>query len=241
MSSGRSRERADRTRRRLAAVRFAVLGAAIALTIAVVMLSADLAVRQLALELALAAPLAAGLYAMGGSPRILLAGILGVVAAAGVSALAMLLHDVALTLVNLSLRSVVVVGITGWVMRDVLAEENVSTDTILGGICVYLLVGFLFAHFYLILELAEPGSLAVEGKPLVLSFDAHPLQDVPTIVYYSYTTLTTLAFGDITPLRPGARLLSITEGALGQLYPAVFIARLVSLSVAQHLSSRGAS
>jgi uncharacterized membrane protein len=53
----------------------------------------------------------------------------------------------------------------------------------------------------------------------------------PDWVYFSFVTLTTVGYGDITPVARGARTLAILEALVGQLYPAVIIARLVSLQV----------
>jgi hypothetical protein len=57
------------------------------------------------------------------------------------------------------------------------------------------------------------------------------LQTVSSIFYFSFTAFTTMGFGDITSVSPLARYVTITEGMLGQLYPAIFIARLVSLNL----------
>jgi voltage-gated potassium channel Kch len=57
-----------------------------------------------------------------------------------------------------------------------------------------------------------------------------------TLLYYSFVTLTTVGYGDVTPLAPAARSLAITEALIGQLFPAVLIARLVSMELASKSS-----
>ena len=52
-----------------------------------------------------------------------------------------------------------------------------------------------------------------------------------SLFYFSMTTLTTLGYGDILPVKPVARSLATLEGLIGQLYPAVLIGRLVSLQI----------
>jgi hypothetical protein len=52
-----------------------------------------------------------------------------------------------------------------------------------------------------------------------------------TLYYFSFVTLTTIGYGDILPLAPAARGLATMEGLIGQLYPAILIARLVSLQL----------
>jgi hypothetical protein len=54
---------------------------------------------------------------------------------------------------------------------------------------------------------------------------------IDTILYFSFTTLTTTGFGDITPMHPFARSLTNLEAVIGQLYPATILARLVTLEL----------
>lgn len=98
----------------------------------------------------------------------------------------------------------------------------VTQVRIQGAIAVYLLFGFLWAHVYHILLLRQPGSFAFQGGEPSTPADW---------IYFSYVTLTTLGYGDITPVRPVARILSISEALTGQLYLAVLIARLVAMEI----------
>jgi len=91
-----------------------------------------------------------------------------------------------------------------------------------GAIAVYLLFGIGWAHAYHIAAILIPGSF---------NYAAGELTTVQDWAYYSYVTLTTLGYGDITPVRPVARNLAITEALTGQLYLAVMLARLVAMEV----------
>jgi len=103
-------------------------------------------------------------------------------------------------------------------------ERNVSVDLILGAVCGYLLIGILWAYFYLFLELGLPGSFILpQGESIGFS----------SFFYYSFVTLTTLGFGDIAPASPPARSFSVLEAISGQLYLAVLIGRLVGIHVSQ--------
>jgi hypothetical protein len=53
-------------------------------------------------------------------------------------------------------------------------------------------------------------------------------------MYFSFVTLTTIGYGDITPIHPFARSLANLEGIFGQLYPATLLARLITLELAAH-------
>jgi hypothetical protein len=98
-------------------------------------------------------------------------------------------------------------------------------DRIWGAIVLYMLVGVLWGLAYELVNIYIPAAyqgIAQGDKP----------DDRWTWVYFSFTTLTTVGYGDITPVARAARSLSNLEALIGQLYPAVVLARLVSLQVA---------
>jgi hypothetical protein len=121
----------------------------------------------------------------------------------------------------------------GIILTAVLQARRVTVETVAGGICVYLLIGILWALVFTLLLIASPGSFAggglsiQEGAPIF----SHRAQ-LQSLLYYSFVTLTTLGYGDITPMTPPARSLAALEAVIGQLYIAVLIARLVGLSIA---------
>ena len=104
-------------------------------------------------------------------------------------------------------------------------------DTISGGICIYLLIAVSWALAMAVLETAVPGSFVSGGDTLMRP--AGPIRESSVwfgqFVYLSFTTITTLGFGDITPATPLARMLTTTEAVVGQLYVTIFIAALVAL------------
>ncbi len=113
-----------------------------------------------------------------------------------------------------------------------LRQDRVSADMILGAINVYLLfaIGFTFAHAFV--EVLTPGSYLYQGESLSLAFKGHPEIDaLAFLLYFSVVTVTTLGYGDVAPAAPAARMLCSLEAVIGQLFVAVFIARLVSLHI----------
>lgn len=107
-------------------------------------------------------------------------------------------------------------------------EKDVTADLIIGAICVYFLMGIFWSSIYSFIEMVQPGSFLIpEGRG-----DQRPL-----FMYYSFVTLTTLGYGDVTPLSQGARSLSFLEAAMGLLYLAVLIARQVGLHIARSANS----
>ncbi len=109
------------------------------------------------------------------------------------------------------------------IMRQVFRPGPITARRVQGSVAVYLLLGVLWAVWYEIVELLQPGSFQVvsqKGKDIL-----------PQLAYFSFTTLTTLGFGDIVPLRALARSLVMLEALVGQLFPVVLIARLVTMEI----------
>ncbi len=114
---------------------------------------------------------------------------------------------------------------TAWaiilLMKSMFRARRVTADTIVGGICVYLLIGLLWALVYILLNNLKSGVISFEGDP--------------SLFYFSFTTLTTLGYGDIVPKGRFVMMLANFEAISGQIFLAVFIARLVGLHTAQQL------
>jgi hypothetical protein len=105
------------------------------------------------------------------------------------------------------------------VLRRTFGDGPVTIHRIFGAIVVYLLVSFIFAMLYHSIYLIE-GDSAFKG----LSSSGRK-----EFMYFSLTTLTTVGYGDISPALPFSRSLANMEALIGQLYPAILIARLVSM------------
>jgi Ion channel len=107
-------------------------------------------------------------------------------------------------------------------LAQIFRKGPVNSYRIQGAIAVYLLFGSGWAHAYHIAAVLHPGSFNVTDREMSSAVDW---------LYYSFVTLTTVGYGDITPVRPIARMLSVGEALTGQLYLAVLIARLVAMEV----------
>ena len=116
------------------------------------------------------------------------------------------------------------------ILRHVIRSQEVTSEVIYGALCVYLLLGLIWGMLYFGLETLQPGSF--QGIAEASGF-SEGLGS--RCIYYSYVTLTTLGYGDVTPVSAGARSLSTGEALMGQLYLAVLIARLVGTHVAHSL------
>ncbi|MCZ6838111.1 MAG: ion channel [Alphaproteobacteria bacterium] len=103
------------------------------------------------------------------------------------------------------------------ITRHVVSTRIVSADAVSGGIAIYFCLALAWAFSYRLLDGLSPGAFS---QSLVEDFSA-PL-------YLSLTTITTLGYGDISPVAPFARLWATLEAVVGLLYVAILISRLVS-------------
>jgi hypothetical protein len=113
------------------------------------------------------------------------------------------------------------------IVRDIIRSRLVTADSVLGAMCVYLLVGIIFA---LLFELS--GTLTPEGF-----FGSVSLGTAPNYLFFSFMTLTTVGYGNLIPATAFGQSLAMFEAILGQIYLIVVVARLVSLW-GQNLPSR---
>ena len=117
------------------------------------------------------------------------------------------------------------------ILREVMRAERVSADTIYGSLAVYLLLGLLWGLVFTVQEVHARGSFdfGVRGSP---TGDIDLLRDM---IGFSYTTITTLGYGNIAPANPRADALATLEAIVGQIYLTVLVARLVGIQVSQSM------
>ena len=118
------------------------------------------------------------------------------------------------------------------ILRSILLRDDVTVDVIFGAMSVYLLLSVVWTFIFAIVELLSPGSFNFGTfGPEALGSTRHG--ELRFLSYFSLVTLTTLGYGDITPVAPIARSLASLEAVVGQLYIAVLVARLVGMHTAQ--------
>jgi Ion channel len=108
------------------------------------------------------------------------------------------------------------------IFRHVLAEEQPTSETIFGALCLYLLVGLTFASVYGLVTAFQPNAFYLDPHT-----NLHNLPDRFDFIYYSFCTMTSLGAAGITPVSSLARSFSILEAILGVLYLAVLITGLI--------------
>ena len=106
-------------------------------------------------------------------------------------------------------------------LRRIVTAKVVDAEVILGSVSMYLLIAIAWAVSYGLIDALAPGSFSGASEGTAASFNQ--------FLYFSLTTMTTLGYGDVTPLTPLARVWSTLEAVTGVFYLAVLVARLVSL------------
>jgi hypothetical protein len=106
-------------------------------------------------------------------------------------------------------------------------EGPTTSHRIMGAVAVYLLIGIIWSVAYYLVALWVPGAFSIQGPNVPGGRESLQSQ----LFYFSFVTLTSIGYGDIAAVHPVVRMLAILEGVVGQLYPAILIARLVSLHV----------
>jgi hypothetical protein len=175
-------------------------------------------------ELLLAIMLVAGVFVISGSRTAV---------AAMIAALAMIITAAVLRIrspsildLNLFAGAWLIVGVTlAWVVaRSIFSPGRVTYHRIVGAVLLYLTVAIIFAAFFTFIGTLQPDAFAnmkVEDSPKLAT----------ELIYFSFATMTTTGYGDISPLHPVARAMCNLEAIFGQLYPATLLARLVTLEI----------
>ena len=118
--------------------------------------------------------------------------------------------------------------------KHVLFSGVIDANSIIGAICIYLLTGLLWTLMYLLIAQAIPG--AFNGVEQTVWYE-----NFADIAYYSYVTLTTLGYGDITPVAPLARFLVYMEAVIGVFYMSILVASLIGIKIRESQKSQGTS
>jgi len=116
------------------------------------------------------------------------------------------------------------------ILSFVFEQHEVTLDVIYGAIVVYLLIAMMWALIFSLVESLQPGSFTLAQSQIQDS-------NFP-FYYYSFVTITTLGYGEITPVTDIARSFAFLEAVVGQIYLVVLVARLVGINIAQSIERR---
>jgi len=117
-------------------------------------------------------------------------------------------------------------------MRAVVQDQDIDLNRLMGAICVYLLLGVMWGIAYAFVALVLPGSFQGLGE-------TETFEDTTKLLYYSFVTLTTLGYGDVTPTRPLAQTLAYIQAITGIFYIAILVGTLVGAFLSQQQQKSG--
>ncbi len=115
------------------------------------------------------------------------------------------------------------------VLRNVLRSRYVTANTICGALACFLMLALSWSLLFGLVEHLSPGSFA--------GLREDPTEGLADLYYFSIVTITTLGYGDITPVSGLARNLAATEALIGQFFLVVLVARLVALQIVHEHAS----
>jgi len=121
-------------------------------------------------------------------------------------------------------------------LRGLLRQKEITKETISWSISIYLLIGFTWGVFYIVIYNIQAHAFSLGGLDSTNSGPPTEQQVFPVLLYFSLTTLSTLGFGDILPLTLQTRYAAVAEGITGQFYLAILVARLVGIYMSQPAS-----
>lgn len=111
------------------------------------------------------------------------------------------------------------------IVKYLFKQKEVTKETICAAVVIYMLMAFMWARAYGLLDLIHPGSFSMP--------EGHVFGERTVYLYYSFVTITTLGYGDISPLTDKASGLSIIEAVSGQIFLVVLVSWLVGMYVSK--------
>lgn len=111
--------------------------------------------------------------------------------------------------------------VTILIVLNILESKKITVDIIFGSVCGYLLIGVTWGLLFEFLVMMDPNAFSIPSQFITQS----------DVLYLSFTTISTLGYGDITPNAPIAKAFCVLESIIGLFYVSILVARLVALQV----------
>lgn len=132
------------------------------------------------------------------------------------------------TMAHLACQTAFLVYTITMILSDVFKAKDVNQDKLLGSVCAYFLVGLAFAMLYIAVAIGSPGSFRDSHGPIRIPHD-RVSDAMDTFGYFSMITMSTVGYGDISPVSAQARSLTVLQAVFGQFYFALMVGRLMAL------------
>jgi Ion channel len=116
-------------------------------------------------------------------------------------------------------------------LMEVFRPGAVTINRVQGAVAAYLSVGITWGYAYYLASLLSPGAVRFSNPPTA--------SEIPEAryVYFSFMTLTSVGYGDVLPVHPMTRALAVSEALIGQLYPVILIAGVLSMALQSRFRS----
>ncbi|MDJ0814546.1 MAG: ion channel [Desulfobacterales bacterium] len=137
---------------------------------------------------------------------------------------AYLLEDIELLVVGESFGAIFCGFLIALLVQFIFMQEKITKEVIYAAVVVYLLMAIMWSFLYFIMDYIHPNSF---------SFPEGHTKGIYPYLYFSFVTITTLGFGDVSPLTHKASSLVILEAVTGQIYLVVIVAWLVGMHVSR--------
>ena len=132
----------------------------------------------------------------------------------------------AMIIISLSLMIIFIFITTVSIVMRVVINARVKMETLKGVVCAYFMVAFGFSFTYLLIEFISPRSFEFPPTAGVLISHSHYLSEM---MFYSFVTLLTIGYGNISAIKDLSQTCSVLEGIVGQFYIAILVSRLVAV------------
>jgi hypothetical protein len=177
-------------------------------------------------ELAFSVFLIIGIWSLPGTRNWFLLGIVLVTLGIGSNILALAGTGIFFSYLSLCSYIIFLMLTISLAIRQVVRSGPINANRVIGVICIYLLLGLIWSLFYVLINMFIPDSFSIQ-------IGGSPFEQAQPFLYYSFVTLTTLGYGDISPLGETARAMSTIEAILGQFYIAILVAGAVATFIAR--------
>lgn len=177
-------------------------------------------------ELAFSVFLIIGIWSLPGTRNWFLLGIVLVTLGIGSNILALAGTGIFFSYLSLCSYIIFLMLTISLAIQQVVRSGPINANRVIGVICIYLLLGLIWSLFYVLINMFIPDSFSIQ-------IGGSPFEQAQPFLYYSFVTLTTLGYGDISPLGETARAMSTIEAILGQFYIAILVAGAVATFIAR--------
>jgi len=178
------------------------------------------AISSIIIQFSFMAIMIMGVWSLQADKKLFLIGSLLAVSGVILSTIYIFIDSTVIHLLSLTILLLFCVLSAIVAMRQILFGQKIDANKLFGSICIYFLIGIVWALLYVFVDYAHQDSfvgIVVENEN----------ERIWEFIYYSFVTLTTLGYGDINPVNSLARSLAYLEAVCGQIYIAILVASLV--------------